>query len=66
MKDYKIWLGGFMYLGLIVPAYELRLFCSDDTSTLSIQSYRDAAVLKSRLGFVPLEFLSWLHLFRTT
>lgn len=26
MSDYKIWLGGFMYLGLIVPAYSYA-FC---------------------------------------
>lgn len=26
MKDYKIWLGGFMYIGLIVPAYSYAYF----------------------------------------
>ncbi|GAW25736.1 putative MFS transporter [Rosellinia necatrix] len=26
MKDYRIWLGGFMYLGLIVPAYSYAFF----------------------------------------
>ncbi|KAJ2906744.1 uncharacterized protein MKZ38_010735 [Zalerion maritima] len=26
MKDYKIWLGGFMYFGLIVPAYGYAYF----------------------------------------
>jgi hypothetical protein len=26
MKDYKVWLGGFMYFGLIVPAYGYAFF----------------------------------------
>ncbi len=26
MKDHRIWLGGFMYLGLIVPAYSYAFF----------------------------------------
>jgi MFS family permease len=26
MSDYKIWLGGFMYFGLIVPAYSYAYF----------------------------------------
>ncbi len=29
LKDYKIWLGGFMYFGLVVPAYGYAYFSDD-------------------------------------
>lgn len=35
MSDYKIWLGGFMYFGLIVPAYSYAYF-----APTIIQSYK--------------------------
>lgn len=39
-KDYKIWLGGFMYLGLIVPAYGYAFF---------------APTILSGLGYSPIQ-----------
>lgn len=47
MKDYKIWLGGFMYLGMIVPAYSYAYF-----STTIIQSYHYDAI-QTQLRSVP-------------
>lgn len=47
MKDYKIWLGGFMYLGMIVPAYGYAYF-----STTIIQTYHYDAI-QTQLRSVP-------------
>lgn len=47
MSDYKIWLGGFMYLGLIVPAYSYAFF-----SPAIIQSYHYGAI-QTQLHSVP-------------
>ncbi|KAI1085807.1 MFS general substrate transporter [Whalleya microplaca] len=33
MKDYRIWLGGFMYFGLIIPAYGYAFFAPGIIST---------------------------------
>jgi len=47
MKDYKIWLGGFMYFGMIVPAYGYAYF-----SPTIIQSYHYDAI-QTQLRSVP-------------
>lgn len=47
MKDYKIWLGGFMYFGCIVPAYGYAYF-----STTIIQTYHYDAI-QTQLRSVP-------------
>ncbi|KAK0610913.1 major facilitator superfamily domain-containing protein [Immersiella caudata] len=47
MKDYKIWLGGFMYFGMIVPAYGYAYF-----SPTIIQSYHYGAI-ETQLRSVP-------------
>jgi MFS family permease len=47
MKDYKIWLGGFMYFGMIVPAYGYAYF-----SPTIIQSYHYSAI-ETQLRSVP-------------
>ncbi|KAL2146054.1 hypothetical protein VTI28DRAFT_5393 [Corynascus sepedonium] len=47
MSDYKIWLGGFMYFGLIVPAYSYAYF-----SPTIIQSYHYDAIT-TQLRSVP-------------
>ena len=47
MSDYKIWLGGFMYFGLIVPAYSYAYF-----ATTIIQSYKYDAIT-TQLRSVP-------------
>ncbi|KAH8909775.1 MFS general substrate transporter [Coniochaeta sp. PMI_546] len=47
MKDYKIWLGGFMYFGMIVPAYGYAYF-----STTIIQTYHYDAI-QTQLRSVP-------------
>jgi len=47
MKDYKIWLGGLMYFGLIVPAYSYAFF-----SPAIIQTYNYDAI-QTQLHSVP-------------
>ena len=47
MKDYKIWLGGFMYFGMIIPAYSYAYF-----STTIIQTYHYSAI-QTQLRSVP-------------
>lgn len=47
MRDYKIWLGGLMYFGLIVPAYGYAYF-----SPAIIQSYHYGAI-ETQLRSVP-------------
>lgn len=46
-KDYKIFLGGFMYFGLVVPAYSYAYF-----SPAIIQSYKYSAI-QTQLHAVP-------------
>jgi MFS family permease len=47
MSDYKIWLGGFMYLGMIVPAYGYAYF-----APTIIQGYGYSAI-QTQLRSVP-------------
>lgn len=47
MRDYKIWLGGLMYFGLIVPAYGYAFF-----SPAIVQSYGYSAI-ETQLRSVP-------------
>ncbi|KAI0424981.1 major facilitator superfamily domain-containing protein [Xylaria sp. FL1042] len=47
MKDYRIWLGGFMYLGLIVPAYGYAFF-----APTIIKTYHYSAI-QTQLHSVP-------------
>ncbi|KAK1831491.1 major facilitator superfamily domain-containing protein [Podospora conica] len=47
MKDYKIWLGGFMYFGMIVPAYGFAYFAPTIVGT-----YKYSAI-KTQLYTVP-------------
>lgn len=47
MKDYKIWLGGFMYFGMIVPAYGYAYF-----SPTIIASYKFDPI-ETQLRSVP-------------
>ncbi|KAG7290262.1 hypothetical protein NEMBOFW57_000261 [Staphylotrichum longicolle] len=47
LSDYKIWLGGFMYFGLIVPAYSYAYF-----APTIIQSYKYDAIT-TQLRSVP-------------
>ncbi|KAK4151759.1 major facilitator superfamily domain-containing protein [Chaetomidium leptoderma] len=47
MSDYKIWLGGFMYFGLIVPAYSYAYF-----ATTIIHSYKFDPIM-TQLRSVP-------------
>ncbi len=47
MSDYKIWLGGVMYFGLIVPAYSYAYF-----APTIIQSYKYDAIT-TQLRSVP-------------
>jgi MFS family permease len=47
MADYRIWLGGFMYFGLIVPAYSYAYF-----SPTIIQSYKYDPI-QTQLRSVP-------------
>ncbi|KAJ9155044.1 MFS general substrate transporter [Pleurostoma richardsiae] len=47
MKDYKIWLGGFMYFGCIVPAYGFAYF-----APTIIQTYHYSAI-QTQLHSVP-------------
>ncbi|KAI1425993.1 major facilitator superfamily domain-containing protein [Xylaria sp. FL1777] len=47
MKDHRIWLGGFMYLGLIVPAYSYAFF-----APTIIKTYNYSAI-QTQLHSVP-------------
>ncbi|KAF2970567.1 hypothetical protein GQX73_g2984 [Xylaria multiplex] len=47
MKDHRIWLGGFMYLGLIVPAYSYAFF-----APTIIKTYNYGAI-QTQLHSVP-------------
>ncbi|KAI1813884.1 MFS general substrate transporter [Poronia punctata] len=47
MKDHRIWLGGFMYLGMIVPAYSYAFF-----SPAIISTY-DYSPIQTQLHSVP-------------
>ncbi len=47
MRDYKIWLGGFMYFGLIIPAYGYAYF-----APTIIQGYNYSAI-ETQLRSVP-------------
>ncbi|RWA11738.1 hypothetical protein EKO27_g3394 [Xylaria grammica] len=47
MKDYRIWLGGFMYFGLIVPAYSYAFF-----APTIIKTYNYGAI-QTQLHSVP-------------
>ncbi|KAI1432345.1 MFS general substrate transporter [Xylaria sp. CBS 124048] len=47
MKDHRVWLGGFMYLGLIVPAYSYAFF-----STTIIRTYHYSPI-QTQLHSVP-------------
>jgi MFS family permease len=47
MRDYKIWLGGLMYFGMIVPAYGYAFF-----SPTIIQTYNYSAI-ETQLRSVP-------------
>lgn len=47
MKNHRIWLGGFMYLGLIVPAYSYAFF-----SPTIIKTYHYSAI-QTQLHSVP-------------
>ncbi|TRX94786.1 hypothetical protein FHL15_004247 [Xylaria flabelliformis] len=47
MKDHRVWLGGFMYLGLIVPAYSYAFF-----APTIIKTYNYSAI-QTQLHSVP-------------
>ncbi|KAI0448009.1 major facilitator superfamily domain-containing protein [Xylaria telfairii] len=47
MKDHRVWLGGFMYLGLIVPAYSYAFF-----APTIIKTYNYGAI-QTQLHSVP-------------
>ncbi|KAI1330341.1 MFS general substrate transporter [Xylariaceae sp. FL0255] len=47
MKDHRVWLGGFMYLGLIVPAYSYAFF-----APTIIKTYHYSAI-QTQLHSVP-------------
>ncbi len=53
MKDYKIWLGGLMYFGLIVPAYGYAFFAPTIISTYNYSPI-ETQLHSVPLGFAPL------------
>ncbi|EGS17747.1 putative nicotinamide mononucleotide transmembrane transporter protein [Thermochaetoides thermophila DSM 1495] len=48
LTDYKVWLGGLMYLGLIVPAYSYAFF-----APTIIQAYNSSSAIETQLRSVP-------------